>query len=90
MNKNYFSSYRGCAITARCSEVEHTCSDFAELEALPSIWTKRFMASFSVMPADAGEAWQEFPMDQFGTREQAGRNALCVARNAIDDRLAGP
>jgi hypothetical protein len=46
------------------------------------------MASFSVTPADASEAWQQFPKDQFGTRDLAGRNALSVARLAIDDRLA--
>ncbi len=88
MHKEYFSSYRGCSITARCSEVEHAPSVFAELAALPSAWSKRFMASFSVTPADASEAWQQFPKDQFGTRELAGRNALSVARLAIDDRLA--
>ena len=88
MNKTYLSSYRGCSITARCSEVRHSPSDFADLAALPSAWSKRFIASFSVTPADASEAWQEFPEDQFGTRELAGRNAMCVARHAIDDRLA--
>jgi hypothetical protein len=63
-------------------------SDFAELAALPSTWSNRFTASFSVTPADASEAWQQFPEDRFGTSELAGRNALSVARLAIDARLA--
>lgn len=87
MTKDYFSSYRGCAITARCSEV-HSASDLAELAALPSVWATRFMASFSVKPADATEGWQQFPMDQFCTQDHAARNAMAIARNAIDDRLA--
>ena len=87
MNKNYFSSYRGCTITARCSEV-HNSSDLAELEALPSVWSTRFMASVSVQPADASEGWHQSPMDQFCTRDHAARNAMAVARHAIDDRLA--
>ena len=88
MHNDYFSSYRGCAITARCSEV-HTPTDMAELEALPSTWSQRFVASFSVTPADAGvDPWQRFPQDQFGTRDLAAKNALAQVRRAIDASLA--
>lgn len=52
------------------------------------MWPKRFTASFSVTPADASESWQQFPSDCFGTRDHAARNALTVARHAIDDRLS--
>ena len=88
MHNNYFSSYRGCAITARCSEV-HTPTDMAALGVLPSIWSQRFVASFSVTPADSSaDSWQRFPQDQFGTRNLAAKNALAEARHAIDISLA--
>lgn len=88
MHNDYFSRYRGCAITARCSEV-HTPTDMAELEALSSMWSQRFVASFSVTPGDASShSWQEFPQRQFGTRELAAKNALAEARRAIDVTLA--
>jgi hypothetical protein len=88
MSEEYVSSYRGCTIIVRCSEAPLP-SDFAELAALPSSWSKRFTVSYSVTPPDASEAWQQFPKDQFCTRDHAGRNALSVARLAIDTWL-GP
>lgn len=87
-NDYYFSTYRGCAITARCSEV-HTPSEIAGLEALPSMWSQRFVASFSVTPDDVKvDSWQRFPPNQFGTRDLAAKNALSEARHAIDISLA--
>jgi hypothetical protein len=88
MNSNYTSSYRGCSITARCSEVRPP-TNFREFEALPSMQSSRFIASFCVTVdgADA-EVWQQFPDDQFDTHEHAAKNALAIARQAIDVRLA--
>lgn len=88
MHNNYFSTYRGCAITAQCYEV-HIPTDMAQLEVLPSVWSQRFVASFSVTHPDASvDSWQRFPQEQFGTRALAARNALSAARHTIDDRLA--
>jgi hypothetical protein len=88
MTNEHRSAYPGCLITTRCSETRRP-TDWAELEALPSIWATRFTASFSVSQDDArGQAWQEFPSYCFRSCEEASDSALLEAKRAIDFRLA--
>ena len=86
-DKDCCSSYRGCAITARSTEVPAP-SDWVELSSLPSTWSGRFMASFSVDTDDARiESWQQFPIARFETRTRAVANAVTEAHRSIDMRL---
>lgn len=88
MNNDSRTTYRGCFITTRSIEVPPR-SGWAELAALPSTWTRRFSASFSVAPDDGlADSWQQFPTARFDTRVHASENALLLARRSIDLRLA--
>jgi hypothetical protein len=88
MNHQSHSIYRGCAIVTRSVEVP-PLSGWAELAALPSTWTRRFAASFSVDPDDVlADSWQQFPTARFDSRVLASENALSEARRSIDLRLA--
>lgn len=89
MNNHSTSLYRGCAVTTRSVEVEKA-TGFGELAGLPSLWTARFAASFSVDPDTASlKPWQQFPTGRFPTRVLAAANALAEAQRAIDMMLAG-
>ena len=88
MNHQSCSIYRGCSIITRSIEVP-PLSGWAELAALPSTWTRRFAASFSVDPDDVlTDSWQQFPTARFDTRLLATENALSEARKSVDLRLA--
>jgi hypothetical protein len=88
MNNDHRSTYRGCAITTRCIEARPP-TDWASLEALPSAWSTRFTASFSVCLNDErDQSWQEFPKARFDSCQRATSNALHAAQCAIDHRLA--
>ena len=88
MNNDSRTIYKGCSITTRSIEVL-PLSGWAELAALPSTWTRRFSASFSVDPDDVlAASWQQFPTARFDTRAHASENALLLARRSIDLRLA--
>ncbi len=73
------SQYRGCSITTR----------WAELGLPDNALPKQFTASFSVdSPEFHDSAWQQFPEESFATPVRAADNALEVARNSIDRRIA--
>ena len=88
MNDESRTLYRGCSIITRSNELAPVLSGWAELAALPSTWTRRFVASFSVNPDDVlTDSWQQFPTARFDTRVRAAENALFLARRSIDLRL---
>ena len=71
----------------RSLDMAHS-SDWLDLAALPSAWTGRYTASFSVNPEDRrDDAWQQFPSARFNTRVLAAANALALAHRSIDSKL---
>jgi len=80
--------YRGCAVTARWTEVAPP-ANWSELEPLQRAWYRRFTASFSVA-ADTvcDESWQQFPATEFDSAADAMENAMTKACQMIDAKLA--
>ncbi|MEO8059385.1 MAG: hypothetical protein ABI671_13780 [Burkholderiales bacterium] len=89
MKNDHRSTYRGCSICTRSTEIRRP-TDWAELDALPSSWARRFTGSFVVDPdAENDDSWQQFPPAIFRSGELAEGHALAVAKRSIDQMLAG-
>ena len=87
MKDDHKSTYRGCSIRTRSNEISRP-TDWAELDALPSSWARRFTASFTVGHVDHDESWQQFPPAIFKSGELAEGHALAVTKRSIDQKLA--
>jgi hypothetical protein len=86
VNSEKRSTYKGCAIVTRSSEVAIP-SGWGDLTAQAPSRTRCFTASFSVTPSEqATDAWQRFPTARFDTRVLAVANALALARSSVDTK----